>query len=335
MLKFDYAEYAASEEAVTAARPAAERTAKAIWEKGFSNIFLTAVGGSLSPMMAVGEIAKQVTDLPVYVEQAAELLARGHKMLGRNSVVITMSKSGDTKETVAIAKSCKERGIPVIALTKDTRSPLGAEADYYIPMRHTNGVEYEYILLYWLFFSLLYYRGDFPDYPAFARRLEELPKKLLAAKEAFEERADAIAKACHQEPYMLWVGGGELWGETYLFSMCILEEMQWKRTKSVTSAELFHGTLELVEEDTCVFLIKGAGACRALDERANRFLERYTRKLTVIDPLEYMAEEAAAFRWLLAPLYVSTLLVDRLAAHMEKYTGHDLDFRRYYRQFEY
>lgn len=62
MLKFDYAEYAASEEAVTAARPAAERTAKAIWEKGFSNIFLTAVGGSLSPMMAVGEIAKQVTD---------------------------------------------------------------------------------------------------------------------------------------------------------------------------------------------------------------------------------------------------------------------------------
>ena len=45
MLKFDYAEYAASEEAVTAARPAAERTAKAIWEKGFSNIFLTAVGG--------------------------------------------------------------------------------------------------------------------------------------------------------------------------------------------------------------------------------------------------------------------------------------------------
>ena len=186
MLKFDYAEYAASEEAVTAARPAAERTAKAIWEKGFSNIFLTAVGGSLSPMMAVGEIAKQVTDLPVYVEQAAELLARGHKMLGKNSVVITMSKSGDTKETVAIAKSCKERGIPVIALTKDPCSPLGAEADYYIPMRHTNGVEYEYILLYWLFFSLLYYRGDFPDYPVFARRLEELPKKLLAAKEAFE-----------------------------------------------------------------------------------------------------------------------------------------------------
>lgn len=83
---------------------------------------------------------------------------------------------------------------------------------------------------------------------------------------------------------MLWVGGGEMWGETYLFSMCILEEMQWKRTKAVTSAELFHGTLELVEKDTCVFLIKGTGACRQLDERAQRFLEQHTNKLTVIDP---------------------------------------------------
>ena len=110
--------------------------------------------------------------------------------------------------------------------------------------------------------------------------------------------------------------------------------MQWKRTKAVTSAELFHGTLELVEKDTCVFLIKGAGACRQLDERAQRFLEQHTNKLTVIDPAPYM-EEQEPFGWLLAPLYVSTLLVDRLAVHMEKYTGHDLDFRRYYRQFEY
>lgn len=133
---------------------------------------------------------------------------------------------------------------------------------------------------------------------------------------------------------MLWVGGGEMWGETYLFSMCILEEMQWKKTKSVTSAELFHGTLELVEEDTCVFLIMGMGLCRELEERARRFLEQHTKKLTVIDPAPYM-EETEEYGWLLAPLYVSTLLVDRLAVHMEKYTGHDLDYRRYYRQFEY
>lgn len=47
---------------------------------------------------------------------------------------------------------------------------------------------------------------------------------------------------------MMWVGGAEMWGEVYLFSMCILEEMQWKRTRPVSSAEFFHGALELLEK---------------------------------------------------------------------------------------
>jgi len=45
----------------------------------------------------------------------------------------------------------------------------------------------------------------------------------------------------------MWVGSGSMWGNVYLFTMCLLEEMQWVRTKAVTSADFFHGTLELVE----------------------------------------------------------------------------------------
>ncbi|MNP82397.1 hypothetical protein D3C76_1810190 [compost metagenome] len=56
----------------------------------------------------------------------------------------------------------------------------------------------------------------------------------------------------------------------------------------------------------------------------------------VFDPREYaLAGIDDEFRWLLAPCVISTLLVDRLAAHFEHYTGHSLDIRRYYRQFEY
>ena len=71
----------------------------------------------------------------------------------------------------------------------------------------------------------------------------------------------------------MWLGDGELWGEVYLFTMCILEEMQWLRTKSVKSSEFFHGTLELVEKDMPVFLVKSVGKCRSIDERAERFLK--------------------------------------------------------------
>ncbi len=60
-------------------------------------------------MMAINEFAKELTSVPVYLEQAAELIHRGQK-LNKDAVVVTLSKSGDTKESVAIAEWCKAQG---------------------------------------------------------------------------------------------------------------------------------------------------------------------------------------------------------------------------------
>lgn len=336
MLKFNEQEYRTSMKLICSARGEAEDVADELCKNGFKNIFFTAVGGSLAPMMAINEISKQTTEIPVFVEQAAELLLRGHKALSKDSVVITMSKSGDTKETVEIAKWCRDQGIKVVCLTKNSKSPLALNSDYLIPMQHENGVEYEYMLLYWLFFKILNNKGEFDSYKEFGDQLEKLPENLIKAKAKFEPVAKDIAKKYYNEPYMIWIGGGETWGETYLFSMCLLEEMQWIRTKSVTSAEFFHGTLELVDKDTCVFLVKGEGKCRNIDDRVEKFVKNYTDKFTVIDTKDYELDGIDdKFRWILSPTIASTLLVDRLAFHFEDNTGHSLDIRRYYRQFEY
>jgi fructoselysine-6-phosphate deglycase len=250
--------------------------------------------------------------------------------------VITLSKSGDTKESVAIAQWCKAQGIRVVAITKNADSPLAEAATWHISMQHKNGVEYEYMLLYWLFFRIVSLNGEFSGYDRFASQLELLPENLLQAKRKFNDRADEIASRYHSADYMMWIGGAEMWGEVYLFSMCILEEMQWKRTKAVSSAEFFHGTLELLEKDVPLFLVKGEGKCRELDDRVEAFAGKITENLVVIDPREFtLTGIADEFRWILAPCVVSTLLVDRLAAHFEHYTGHSLDIRRYYRQFDY
>lgn len=336
MYKFNYEEYATSTEKIIGARAVAEQVATKVTDQGYSNIFFTAVGGSLAPMMALGEMAKQTTTLPIYVEQAAELLCRGHKALSTDSIVITMSKSGDTKETVEIANWCKEQGIRVICLTKNLKSPLAIASTYTVPMQHENGVEFEYMLLLWTFFKLVSLNGEFEDYDQFADQLELLPANLLNAKEVFEEDADKIAKMHYQSEYQIWIGGSEVWGETYLFSMCILEEMQWLKTKSVSSSEFFHGTLELIEKNTDVILVKSEGKGRVLDDRIERFVTEYSDKVSVIDPKQYeLTGIDDKYRWILAPLVVTTLLVDRLGFHYEKYTEHDLDIRRYYRQFEY
>ncbi len=95
------------------------------------------------------------------------------------------------------------------------------------------------MLLYWLFFRVLSRNNEFASYDRFASQLETLPTNLLKAKQKFDPQADAIASRYFNSDYMMWVGGAEMWGEVYLFSMCILEEMQWKRTRPVSSAEFF------------------------------------------------------------------------------------------------
>lgn len=336
MLKFNLEEYKGSAERIIAARPVAEKVATEIHELGYSNILFTAVGGSLAPMTALNEYTKEISDIPIVIEQAAELKVKGSKRINENTIAITMSKSGDTKETVEITKWLQEKGIKVVGVTKPEDSPLAKIADWYVPMQHENGVEYEYMILYWLYFKILHLRGDFPNYERFADQLEKLPENLLRIKQEFEPRADEIAKKYYDSDYQMWVGSSEMWGEVYLFSMCVLEEMQWMLTKNISSSEFFHGTLELLEENTPLFLVKGEGPSRQLDERVEKFAKQITKDLIVLDPKDFELKGIDdEFRWFIAPTIISTILVDRLAFYFEKYSGHDLDTRRYYRQFEY
>ncbi len=270
MIKFDEADYRKNLTNQIALIEKGAAYAEEITKDGYSNIFFIAVGGTMAMMLHFAEIAKQKTKIPVYVQHAGEIVLTGHSQLTKESLVIMGSKSGDTKETVAAAKWCKEQGIRIASMVIDKESPLGKLSDYYLPLVVFKGVEYEYLSMFGLFYGLLKCNGDFDEYDEFMEQLKKLPDALVEAHTKFDPIAAEIAKKYHARDYMMWVGGGELWGEVYLFSMCVLEEMQWLKTKSVTSAEFFHGTLELVEKDTCVFLVKGTGACRKLDDRAQK-----------------------------------------------------------------
>src|SRR3712207_8657023 len=65
--------------------------------------------------------------------------------------------------------------------------------------------------------------------------------------------------------------------------MCILEEMQWIRTRPVHASDFFHGTRELVEEGVSVVVLKGEDGGRPLCERVEAFASRYTDRVTVLD----------------------------------------------------
>ena len=148
----------------------------------------------------------------------AELcIKKDKRYLTKDSLVITVSASGDTKEILAAVKMCKEMGIEVAGFTKNNETPLAKELDYIIA-NPCGDCEDSYMMFFMLGLRLLYNRGEFPNYEKFADQMGVLHENLLRIREEFEPRAAEIARAYAKEPYNIFVGSGTLWGETYLFS---------------------------------------------------------------------------------------------------------------------
>ena len=183
--------------------------------------------------------------------------------------------------------------------------------------------------------KLLENKGFFDDYKQFADELKNLPAALVSVGKASEPKARAYAEKYKDDPYQIWIGSGNLWGPTYSFAMCVLEESQWLRTKSVTSPEFFHGTIELVEKGVCVALNMTEGQTRKLDQRVKDFVGQYTDDFTVFDTADYeLPGISDKFRWMLSPVVINAVL-SRVSKNFEQIRNHSLDIRRYYRKVEY
>ncbi|GIP23488.1 MULTISPECIES: SIS domain-containing protein [Paenibacillus] len=314
-----------------------EQIVDEVSKKGYKNIFLIGSGGSIAIMYPFEYMIKTTSTIPVFAEIAAEFVLYDHKQFGPDSIVILSSLSGTTKETVAAAKFCKEKGATTIGLVGELGTPLADLSDYKLVNYSENDTASDsiYLQLYLLVFALMHKNGDFPQYPQFADQLQTMPRVLLDVKAATEKKAEAFAEQYKDEKYHMLVGSGSVYGETYSYAMCVLEEMQWIHTKSIHAAEFFHGTLELVEKDTSIILMTGEDESRPLMDRVKRFAEKYTEKLSIFDTKDYelkgIGEE---FRQYLSPLIIASLF-ERVSVQLEAKRNHPLSTRRYYRTVEY
>src|SRR5262249_45357573 len=101
---------------------------------------------------------------------------------------------------------------------------------------------------------------------------------------------------------------GSVWPEAYYYGMCILEEMQWIRTRPVHAGDFFHGTLELVEQGVSVFVFKGEDASRPLSDRVENFAKRYSDRVRVLDAAAVeLPGISPQVRSLISPILLATL----------------------------
>ena len=333
MLGFDESEFRAQTASAVGLRPQIEELVKSLTSRGFDNLFLVGAGGTYAAMWPYEHLAAKRSTLPVKAAIAAELVEVGDATLGEKSVAIFTSVSGTTDDSLRAIEFCKAKGVHTIAFTGYPDSPIAQAVDVALVSRPKTWPFDMQMLLFMA--CLLSARGEFAGYEKFADELAALPDVLVEVAKQAEPVAEAFAEAHRDTDYHFMVGGGNLWGFTYLYSMCILEEMQWLRTTRVHSAEFFHGSLELLEKDTSVLLFQGEDESRALTDRVERFVKKVSDDVTVFDTKDYsLSGISEEFRGLLAPLVLDTV-TGRVSKHLERVRNHSLDLRRYYRVVEY
>jgi fructoselysine-6-phosphate deglycase len=304
---------------------------------GVTNVVFAGAGGAGILMQPAAALLRDRSTFRADVVLPAELVVAGSATVGRDTLVVIPSLSGTTAESLEALDHVKAAGARVLVLTGHADSPLATKADVSLVnfAEDDTSCESFYLQSLLLALSTMARTGALEDHAAVVAELARLPELLLDAKAAFEEPAHVLAEAIAADPWHIVTGSGNTWPEAFYYGMCILEEMQWIRTRPVHASDFFHGTLELVEADVSVLLLKGEDATRPLAERVERFVSALTDKLLVLDAAEVeLPGISQSTRALVSPVVLAALL-ERVSAHLEVLRDHPLTTRRYYRRMAY
>ncbi|WP_104180244.1 SIS domain-containing protein [Arthrobacter sp. B0490] len=331
MLKFDEDQFLTRAQSFLTLQPQIEDIVGSLAD--VEAVFLIGSGGTYAAMWPYEHLMRRSTTVPVRSAVAAELVLSGDALLNERSVAVFTSASGTTEDVIRCIEYCRDRGVRTVGFTGIADSPIARAVDHAL-ITEPDAWPFDLGLLL-LTTRFLSERGEFAGYDKLVDQLPAVPKALVGVARQAEPVAEAFAD-CHRDTdFHFVVGSGNLWGHAYLYSMCILEEMQWLHTTRVHGAEFFHGSLELIEEDTSVLLFVGEDETRPLMERVVAFSEKYSKATTVLDTADYPLEGIDdEFRGLLGPLVMDTI-TSRISKHLEKQRDHSLDLRRYYRVVEY
>jgi fructoselysine-6-phosphate deglycase len=337
MLNFDESRFIRIQSGAVSIAGEVRSLVRALLSEGVERLYFMGTGGVQLLTLPAVELVQRHSLFPVSAQYPAQVVLDPPAGLDRKALVVIPSLSGTTKESVQLLAFLKQRGVRTLTLTGHADTPLAQEAEFTFTNFAEDDTSSEsfYLQTLLIVLALLAERRECGDFDAIVSELKRLPQLLAGAKAAFENSAAKLAATIKDETYHIFTGAGSVWPEAHYYGMCILEEMQWIRTRPVHAADFFHGTLELVEPGVSIFLFKGEDAARPLCDRVEKFANRYTDRVRVLDAATVdLPGVSAEVRSLISPILLATLL-ERLSAHLEVLRNHPLTTRRYYKRVEY
>ena len=234
-------------------------------------IYIVACGSAYHVGMVGKYVIEELADIPVEVDLASEFRYRNPKLV-KNSLVVIVSQSGETADSLAALRLAKERKIPVLGIVNVVGSSIARESDYIlytyagpeISVATTKAYSTQLIAMYLLAIQAAKVKDVISEerYAALIEELGTLPEKIQKTLDD-KERIQWFASKYANAKDVFFIGRGI----DYAISMegsLKMKEISYIHSEAYAAGELKHGTISLIEDG---ILVVGVATQAALFEK--------------------------------------------------------------------
>lgn len=230
--------------------------------RSIRTVHLVACGTAMHAGMVGKAAIETLARVPAEVDIASEFRYRD-PILNKDDLVIIISQSGETSDTLAALKLAKSRGVPVLAIVNVVGSSIARAADYIlytyagpeIAVASTKAYMVQMCVLYLFALRLAYARGKLEE-----AETKRLTAELLRAGEVIKPRLDD----CEQIKYLasrfvntqscFFIGRGFDYALSLEGSLK-LKEISYVHSDAYAAGELKHGTISLITDGVPVIAL--------------------------------------------------------------------------------
>ena len=227
--------------------------------RNISQIYIVACGSAYHTGVVTQYVMEDIAKIPVRVELASEFRYR-KPLLDKNGLVIIVSQSGETADSLAALRLAKDKGIKTLAIVNVVGSSIAREADNVlytlagpeIAVATTKAYSAQLIAGYLLAIQFAYIKNEIAEeyYKNLIKELYTLPQKIEKVLEDKERIQWFVAKQANAQD-VFYIGRG------IDYAVCLegslkMKEISYVHSEAYAAGELKHGTISLIEDGTLV-----------------------------------------------------------------------------------
>ena len=223
--------------------------------KNVSRIQMVACGSAYHVCVCAKYVLEELAQIPVDVDLASEFRYR-NPLLTENTLVIVVSQSGETADTLAALREARNQGLPVMGIVNVVGSSIAREADHVfytwagpeIAVATTKAYSAQLAAVYLLAIHFGRVRGNIDDrtYQCMIEELMLLPDKISRILEE-KERIQWFANKFSHNNDVFFIGRGLDYAASMEGSLK-LKEISYIHSEAYAAGELKHGTISLIED---------------------------------------------------------------------------------------